>query len=381
MATQYSICMISPDPGLREAARGALAAARSTTFSTIDGPIDGPGGFSAAEAADLVIADIDATQREQLIALQKLMIRLGGRTPVVVLTEAFDDAVGRWFLQIRVSDFLRKPIRTEDLLRACVKALRGARPDAETRARVLSFLPASGGVGATTLAIEAATQLLQAGAPAGETACLVDLDFLGSACADALDIEPRLDLSELGGGGERLDAQMLEVMLSKHAGGLSLLSATARPGEMVAVNPELVGRLLDIAAARFDHLIIDLPRAWTPYTDDVLAGSDRVLIVTDMTVPGLRAARRLAERVKERGVASCAPGVVVNRFQTGLLFGSGLRRADVERALGQAFAGPVANNYPLVREAIDRGVPLETVKPGNNVTADLKRILFAAQAA
>ena len=63
------------------------------------------------------------------------------------------------------------------------------------------------------------------------------------------------------------------------------------------------------------------------------------------------------------------------------MFGSGLRRADVERALGAAFAGAVSNNYPLVREAIDRGVPLEAIKPGNNVSADLKRILFAAQAA
>ena len=314
MATQYSICMISPDQGLREAARGALSAARSTVFSTIDGPIDAASGLAAAETADLVIADIDATQREQLIALQKLMIRLGGRTPVVVLTEAFDDAVGRWFLQIRVSDFLRKPVRTDDLLRACVKALRDARPDAETRARVLSFLAASGGAGATTLAIEAANQIAQAGSPAGESVCLVDLDFFGSACAEALDIEPRLDLSELGEEGERLDAQMLEVMLSKHTGGLTLLAARGRPGELVNVKPALIGRLLDTAAARFDHLIIDLPRVWTQYTDDVLAGSDRVYIVTDMTVPGLRAARRLAERVRDRGVTDATPGVIVNRF-------------------------------------------------------------------
>jgi len=245
----------------------------------------------------------------------------------------------------------------------------------------VSFLPSSGGVGATTLAIETASQMQQAGVHAGESVCLVDLDFFGSACADSLDIEPRLDMAELGEDGARLDAQLLEVMLSKHANGLHLLAARGTPGEMVALNPALIGRLLDVAAARFDHLVVDLPRAWTAYTDDVLAGSDKIYVVTDMTVPGLRASRRLAERVRERGVATSAPSIIVNRFQTNLLFGSGLRRADVERALGAAFAGPVSNNYPLVREAIDRGVPLETVKPGNNVSTDLKRILFSAQAA
>jgi pilus assembly protein CpaE len=309
------------------------------------------------------------------------MIKLAGKTPVIVLTEAFDDAVGRWFLQIRVSDFLRKPIRMDDLMRACVKALRDAHPETETRARVLSFTPASGGVGATTLAIEAAMQVLQSGASAGETVCLVDLDFSGNACSDALDIEPRLDIAELGDEGERLDSQLLEVMLARHSSGLNLLSARGRPGEPSGLSPPIVGRLLDVAASRFDHIVIDLPRAWMPFTDDVLAGSDRIFVVTDMTVPGLRGARRLAERIRERGIATTTPGVIVNRFQTGLLFGSGLRRADVERALGPAFAGPVSNNYPLVREAIDRGISLEAVKPGNNVTGDLKRILFAAQAA
>ncbi len=371
-----AICVISPDPDARDAARAALG--RLAELSTINQSILDLNDFALVDKADLVVVDVDATRREQLLALQKLMARLAGRAPVVVLTEAFDDAVGRWFLQIRVSDFLRKPARADDLLRSCAKALRDARPEVEARARVSSFLSALGGVGSTTLAVEAAIQLLQAGALAGETACLVDLDFSGNACADALDIEPRLDIAELGADGERLDARLLEVMLSRHSSGVGLLSAKGRRGEIANANPSVVARLLDVAASTFHHLVIDLPRAWTSFSDDVLAGSDRVYIVTDMTVPGLRAARRLADRLRERGVTAATPGVIVNRYQTNLFFGGGLRRADIERALGPCFAGAVVNNYPLVREAIDRGVPLEAVKPGNNVSADLKRILFAA---
>ena len=124
------------------------------------------------------------------------------------------------------------------------------------------------------------------------------------------------------------------------------------------------------------NLVIDLPRTWFPWTNDVLAGSDRIFVVTDMTVPGLRFARRMAQSIGEKLARAAPPKVIVNRFQTGLLFGGSLRRSDVERALGAAFAGQVANNYQVVREAIDRGVPLETVKPGNSVTTDLRRILF-----
>lgn len=374
-----SVCLISPDAVLRDAVRATLATAGVQNVTAMESEILAITAFDAVDVATLIIIDLDATRRDHLIQLQKLTSRIAGRAPIIVLTETFDDAVARWFLQIRVSDFLRKPVRMDELLRCCVKAMRDSGPAVETRARVSTFVPAAGGVGATTLAVEAAIQLTRAGATAGETVCLVDLDFSGNACADALDLEPRLDFAEIGASGERLDAQLMEVMLSRHNSGVGLLSARGQLGDVADTKPAAVARLLDVAAARFDHLVIDLPRAWTPFTDDVMAGSDRLFVVTDMTVPGLRSARRLVECIKQRGATSVEPAVIVNRFQQAPLFArGGLRRTDVERALGAHFAGAVANNYALVREAIDRGVPLDSIKPRSNVSLDLKRILFAA---
>jgi pilus assembly protein CpaE len=52
-----------------------------------------------------------------------------------------------------------------------------------------------------------------------------------------------------------------------------------------------------------------------------------------------------------------------------------LRRGDIEQALGDKFAGVVPNHYQLVREAIDRGVPLDEVKPGNKISQQLKKLI------
>ena len=49
------------------------------------------------------------------------------------------------------------------------------------------------------------------------------------------------------------------------------------------------------------------------------------------------------------------------------------------QALDGVLAGEIANNYQLVREAIDQGVPLQYVKPGNNISTGMKRILFSRQ--
>ena len=67
--------------------------------------------------------------------------------------------------------------------------------------------------------------------------------------------------------------------------------------------------------------------------------------------------------------------MIINRFEQ-RLFTSGLRRGDIEQVLGDAFSACIPNNYGLVREAIDRGVPLDEVKPGNKITQELRKLIL-----
>jgi pilus assembly protein CpaE len=53
-----------------------------------------------------------------------------------------------------------------------------------------------------------------------------------------------------------------------------------------------------------------------------------------------------------------------------------LKRGDIRQALGEDFVAAIPNNYRIVREAIDRGIPLEEVKPGNQITAELKKLII-----
>lgn len=338
-----------------------------------------PGGLArAADAksiasASVIIADIGAAAPQDIPALEHLMRRLNGAPPVLVVTEAFSEAVARLLLQLRISDFLVKPIQPIDLVRACSRALQRPGEERAKEAEIRAFLPAAGGVGVTTLAIEAAMQLMRAGARRAAT-CLVDLDFQHGACADYLDIEPRLDLGEIEPRPERLDRHLLEVMLSHHASGLAVIAAPNRPVEMRSFDPGVVTRLLDLVATQFEFVVIDMPRAWFAWTDSVLVGSNKLYIVTEMTVPGLRHAKQLAAAVVERLGEELKPQVIVNRFEQ-RMFDAGLRRGDIEQALGGSFLGTIPNNYRLVREAIDRGVPLDQVKAGSNVAAALRKLL------
>ena len=143
---------------------------------------------------------------------------------------------------------------------------------------------------------------------------------------------------------------------------------------MRSFDPEVVTRLLDLVSSHFDYVVFDMPRTWFSWTDSVLLGSNKLFIVSEMTVPSLRHAKQLVGAIRERLGDEANPQVIVNRFEQ-KLFSSGLRRADIERALGALFAGSVPNKYGLVREAIDRGVPLDEVKPGNKITGQIKKLV------
>jgi pilus assembly protein CpaE len=330
--------------------------------------------------AKVVLVDLDADHQDEVLALQGLASRLGGSPPIVVVTKAFNESVARRLVQFRIADFLVKPVEPIELVRACARAAQSQPGEAVTEAQIYTFLPAAGGVGLTTLAIQTAMMLLRKGQRGASSTCLVDLDFQHGACSDYLDLEPRLDLDEIEPRPERLDRQLLEVMLSHHASGLAVIAAPSRPAEMRSFDPDMVTRLLDLVSSNFENVVIDMPRTWFPWTDSVLFGSNRLFIVTEMTVPGLRHAKQLVAAIGERLKGGPQPQVIVNRFEQHL-FGPGLRRADLEAALGDAFAGAIPNNYRLVREAIDRGVPLDEVKAGNSVTAALKKVLAPPAAA
>jgi pilus assembly protein CpaE len=372
-ASRTGVALITADGGFESAVRETFGASAQIDLRVVVGTVASVGERLNVDGITVVIVDLDAGREEEMLALERLMQRIGAWPPVVVVTQAFDAEVARRLLQMRVADFLVKPMQPVELVRTCARVARPTATDT-TEAQIYTFLPAVGGAGVTTLAIQTALLLLNSGSRGRPSTCLVDLDFQHGACADYLDLEPRLDLKEIEPRPERLDRQLLEIMLSHHASGLAVIAAPNRPAEMRSFDPDMVTRLLDLVSSNFDYVVIDMPRTWFSWTDSVLLGSNKLFIVSEMTVPGLRHAKGLVAAIRERLGEGPKPQVIVNRFEQ-RLFAPGLKKHDIEQALGDDFAAVVPNYYRLVREAIDRGVPLDEVKPGNKITAQLKKLI------
>jgi pilus assembly protein CpaE len=374
-ASKTQVVVLTADQAFEEQTRATFGASEQIMLRVVSGTLSDIDGDLDVEGATVVVIDLDAGEQSQMQALDRLMLRVASWPPVVVVTQAFDESVARTLLQMRVADFLVKPISPIELVRTCARVAKGPTTSEATEAQIYTFLPAVGGAGVTTLAVQSAMILLNSGPRGRASTCLVDLDFQHGACADYLDLEPRLNIGEIEPRPERLDRQLLEVMLSHHPSGLAVVAAPNRPAEMRSFDPDVVTRLLDLVSSNFDYVVFDMPRTWFSWTDSVLLGSNRLFIISEMTVPGLRHAKQLVEAVRERLGDGPQPQVIVNRFEQ-RMFSSGLRKSDIEQVLGDAFAACIPNHYSLVREAIDRGIPLDEVKPGNKITAQLRKLIL-----
>jgi pilus assembly protein CpaE len=374
-ANKTRVVVLTADETFEQSVSTTFSASAQIDLKLIKGALPAVADDLNLEGANVVVIDLDVGQEAEMEALERVMLRVGSWPPVVAVTQVFDEAVARRLMQMRVADFVVKPVSPVELVRACARVAKGPTTTETTEAEIVTFLPAVGGAGVTTLAIQSAMLLLNSGQRGKSSTCLVDLDFQHGACSDYLDLEPRLNLGEIEPRPERLDRQLLEVMLSHHPSGLAVIAAPNRPAEMRSFDPDVVTRLLDLVSTNFDYVVFDMPRTWFSWTDSVLLGSNKLFIVSEMTVPGLRHAKQLVEAIRERLGDGPKPQVVINRYEH-KLFSTGLRRSDIAQALGEDFAAAIPNHYNLVREAIDRGVPLDDVKPGNKITMQLRKLIF-----
>jgi pilus assembly protein CpaE len=367
------VVVLTADALFERQVRQIFATSPQIELNLVSATVADGGDSLDPEGATVIVIDLDPGRDDEMQALERLTTRTGGWPPVVVVTQDFDAHVARTLIQMRVADFLVKPVSPVELVRTCARVVKPAATEGMD-AEIFTFVPAVGGAGVTTLAIQSAMVLLSGGARGRTSTCLVDLNLQHGACADYLDLEPRLDLREIEPRPDRLDRQLLEVMTAYHASGLAVIAAPPRPAEMRTFDPDVVTKLLDLVSSNFDYVVIDMPRTWFSWTDDVLLGSNRLFIVSEMTVPSLKHTKHIVAAIRERMTDGPQPQVIINRFEQ-RMFAPGLKKSDLEQSLGNDFAATIPNNYRLVREAIDRGVPLDEVKRGNSITQELRRLV------
>jgi pilus assembly protein CpaE len=372
---QVDILLISEDVELKELLANGFVEKKHFNMRTLRGRVaDVEAMLGAEKLPGILLVDLKTGGPDDLAALERLKKIRFADTPVIAISSYLDQEIVRRLVQIKMDDWLPKDSPFVDIYRSCERLNRT--PLVENRnkdAVCYSFFPAAGGCGNTTLAIQTAFLLGRASRQM-ENTCLVDLNFQDGSIADYLDVPPAFRIEELANAPGRLDKQLLDVMLTRHSSGLSVLATPRVPAKYFEISEGLIGAVLGLLSRSFDNVVIDLPKNWYPWMDNVIWGSNQVYIVTNFTVPALRHARYVLDAISAKIVNEAKISVIVNKYH-GKLFGSGLKKSDAEQLLRDWLAGFIPDTPDLVQEAINRGLPISAISRSSKLEKALERIL------
>jgi pilus assembly protein CpaE len=323
-------------------------------------------------AMDLVLIDAEVADPTALVgAIGALAAR--PNPPAVMLAGAHLPAsLVRALMKLPRSDVIEAPFTSVDLARAAGALLADAAPAAAAaapvNARVWTVVGSVGGCGATTVAVELATALARR-AP-DQRVALVDLNLVDGAAAAYLGAVPTMLLAEASGSAERIDAALLTAFAMRTGEGLDLLAAPRDIKAFSRVSQTAVCRMLEVACQVYDWIVIDLPRHHQAWTLDVLAGSDEVLVVSELTVPALLAARSLAAEIEEEMPDGARPRIILNRLAS-RVFGPAPSLAEAEKALQRKADGGITSDWEAAAASVNLGGAISYHRPRSKIVRDI----------
>jgi pilus assembly protein CpaE len=215
-------------------------------------------------------------------------------TTVIAIGDHNDVALYRDLQEAGVSNYIVKPLTRELVTKALGPKTNGSgemgRASALKLGKMVSFIGARGGVGATTVAANLAWHLANR---QSRRVALVDLDLQHGDSNLLFNADTTPGLRDALANPLRLDPLLLERIMTQHGERLFVLGGEEPIQEHVQFTPAAVDTLFSVLRSQFHYVIVDVPRIPTPAYRRALEIADRRVIVVDQTMRSMRDAVRL----------------------------------------------------------------------------------------
>lgn len=313
---------------------------------------------------DLVLVSLAEISPGQLITLER-EIRKSSTTAVIGTAYSSDPNLILRAMRAGIHEFLVAPIPAEEFAGA-LERLIGRRGGELQHGEVYAVYSGKGGLGTTSVAVNLAQSLAQA--HRDSRVALADLVVTGGDIRIFLNIKQAYDLGDLVAKGDKVDADLLNSLLTPCPGGLWALPAGDTPELEDAFNAATIASIVEHLRSHFATTVLDCEHNLSDRTLSALDAADKILLVTHLSVPSLKSIQRTLTICKRLGYAEDKICVVVNR----LLSADVLSLKEAQELLQTPIFWALPNDYALSASSLHNGVPVVVKDP----TSKLGRSYF-----
>jgi CheY-like chemotaxis protein/MinD-like ATPase involved in chromosome partitioning or flagellar assembly len=321
-----------------------------------------------AETPDLVILDVMMPGMSGLEVCRR--VRESSQTadlPVIMLTARSEVADRVEGLRLGADDFIPKPASPAEVVARVRAVLTRARRRSTTKAKVVSFLGAKGGVGTSTVAANVAIAM----AEAGKGVILIDFRSDPGTLGLQMGLISRTGLTTLlAMEPDQIDDQQVKSCLVSYHAGLRVLAASQAPSDPGDVPAPHAQRILDAVRSSSEYVLVDLPIHSSLGREVVLTQSDLTVIVVEPEPIAVACAQMTLARMRESSPARALGLVIVNRNVTSVP----LTLSEVRDAIPATLVAVIPHTSDGFNLAQRQGIPLMLAQPHNLAAVALKEL-------
>jgi pilus assembly protein CpaE len=361
------VLVVDDDQNIQRVLAGAL---RQEGFEVLSAS-DGVTGVRMAKEAkpDLILMDVALPVLDGYAAIGQIRsAEAGRRVPIITLSSEADMEQRVRGLKAGADDDIVKPFHPLELI-ARIKALvahsgpgrdRGA--GRATLGRLACFYGAKGGVGTTTIALNAAIAMAH---EPKRSAALIDANLQFGDLRVFLDIGPDKPSIVNAIGEPDLDVDLLRSIMIDHASGVNLLLAPPTPEAADLVverqrhDPTTLTKMLQLCRKQYDYTFVDMSRQIDDINLHLFDEADVIFVVMTADLSCLKNVRLVLGTMSDLGYERGKVQLVLNRSNAY----TGINIGNAESALGRPIGYQIINEYRGAISALNSGQPFMLSRP------------------
>jgi len=345
-----------------------------------------------AGALEFIAVAIDEDDEANVTTIADLIrtaVQRGIR--VIVIAEEISPMVLHQLLKLGAKEFVPYHL-PEGALHDAIERIRTpdpepiAEPEAPVRSRtkgncegvVLPVHGLSGGVGATTFAVNLAWELATLSKDDAPQVCLLDFDLQYGAVSTYLDLPRREAVFEMLTNTDTMDNESFLQALLPFRDKLQVLTSPADMLPLDLINSDDVDRIIEQARSNFDYVVIDMPSTVVQWTETVLNAAHVYFLLLEMDMRSAQNALRLIRALKAEDLPVAKLRYILNRAPKFTdLTGKGRVKRLAEN-LDISIEVQLPDGGTQVVQACDNGVPLAEVARKNALRREIEKLAKSA---
>ena len=348
-----------------------------------------------ARSLEFVAIAVDAEDEVDLARITDLIkTAKENRIKVILIAEEVSPTALHQLLRLGADDFVPYPL-PEGALHEAIERLRAApvpvalavvqptqsdgphttlKPTNNKDGVILPVHGLAGGAGSSTFAVNLAWELAIVNKTDAPRVCLLDFDFQFGSASTYLDLPRREAVYELLSDTNGADSLAFMQALVPFNDKLHVLTAPSEMLPLDIVTPQDIAKIIELAHANFDFVVIDMPSTVVSWTETVLQKAHVYFALLELDMRSAQNALRMLRALKSEELPHEKLRFVLNHAPRFTDLSGKSRAKRLAESLDIDIEVFLPDGGTQVTQANDHGLPLAETAAKNPLRREISKL-------